>query len=165
LRVEWAPGLRVAHGRLRTGDERGTEVHAASFLRERRIVLDEALRRDPAEMGRILIHELFHFAWIRLSNATRASWRELLARELTRHARGELGWSAESRKGAVQAAWPRPAVRAWRDYSCESFCDTAAWIHASAGEHDEYTLARRCREIRRAWFQTMESHRAGALRI
>jgi hypothetical protein len=45
------------------------------------------------------------------------------------------------------------------------FCDTSAWIYTAGGEHEEFTLARRFREIRRAWFRSMESHRAGGIRI
>jgi hypothetical protein len=157
--------LRAVRGRLRTGGGGGNEVHAASFVRERRIVLDEALRLDPSEMSRILVHEIFHFAWVRLSNGTRQSWRQLLTYELARGARGELGWSAESRKSAIRSSFTITSDRAWSEYSCESFCDTAAWLYAAAREHEEFTLARRFREIRRAWFCSMESHRAGGIRI
>jgi len=163
--VEWALGLRAARGRLQVGGQRGREVHAASFIRERRMVFDEALRHDASELSRILVHELFHFAWVRLSNPARESWRELLVRESARHARGELGWSAERLKCAFQSSGAAISGRAWREYSCESFCDTAAWIYASTGEHEEFTLAPRFREIRRAWFRAMESHRAGGFRI
>jgi hypothetical protein len=163
--VEWAPGLRAVRGRLHVGGERGKEVHAASFIRERRIVFDETLRLEPGELSRILVHELFHFAWVRLSNGARQSWRQLLLHEFAGRARGELGWSAESRKCAAQSSVAGLSGSAWSDYSCESFCDTAAWVYASAGEHDEFTLARRFREIRRGWFRAMESHRAGTIRI
>lgn len=165
IHLGWAPALRAVRGRLRTGGGRGKEVHAASFIRERRIVFDEALRNDPDEMSRILIHEIFHFAWVRFSNGTRESWRHLLAREFAQGARGELGWSAESRKSAIRSSATVTAERAWSEYSCESFCDTAAWTYSVAGAHEEATLARRFREIRRAWFHSMESHRAGGIRI
>jgi hypothetical protein len=163
--VEWAPGLRAARGRLRVGGERGQEVHAASFIRERRIVFDAGLRHDAREMSRILVHELFHFAWVRLSNEFRQSWGQLLARESAWRARGELGWSAESRKCASRSPGAVTSGRAWNEYACESFCDTAAWLFAPASEHEEFTLAPRFREIRRAWFRTMESHRADGIRI
>jgi hypothetical protein len=163
--VEWAPGLRAARGRLQLGGERGQEVHAASFIRERRIVFDAGLRHDAREMSRILVHELFHFAWVRLSNESRQSWLQLLAGESARRARGELGWSAESRKCAFQSSGAVTSVRAWNEYACESFCDTAAWLYAPASEHEEFTLAPRFREIRRAWFRTMESRRADGIRI
>ena len=165
IRFEWAPALRTVGGSLRSGGPHGKEVHAASFLRERRIVLDESLREDPAELSRILVHELFHFAWVRLSNDTRESWRQLLAHEFDRGARGELGWSAECRKLALRSSSTVTSGRAWSEYSCESFCDTGAWIHLGGREHAECTLAPRFREIRRGWLQSMESHRGGRIRI
>ncbi len=163
--MEWATGLRNVRGRLHVGGERGQEVHAASFVRERRMVFDSALRRDPAEMSRILVHELFHFAWIRLSNDARQTWKQILSREVARRSRGELGWSAESRKWAIRSAATVTSGRAWSEYACESFCDTAAWVYTTAGEHEEFTLARRYREIRLEWFRTIESHHGGAIRI
>jgi hypothetical protein len=165
IRVEWAPAPRALRGRLLTGGGHGTEVHASSFIRERRIVFDEALRHDAGELSRILVHEIFHFAWVRLSNGARQSWRQILCYEFARGARGELGWSSESRKAAIRSNACLTPERVWNEYSCESFCDTAAWIYAGAGEHEEFTLARRFREIRRAWFRSMESHRAGGIRI
>lgn len=165
IRVEWAPELRRVGGHLRSGGGRGTEVHAASFIRERRIVFDQALRLDPGEMSRILVHEIFHFAWVHLSNDARGSWRQLLAREFARGARGELGWSAETRKSAIRARVTVTGGGAWSEYSCESFCDTAAWLYAAAGEHEEFTLAPRFRKIRRAWFLALESHHSGGIRI
>lgn len=165
LRVEWANALHNVRGRLHVGGERGLEVHAASFVRERRMVFDRVLRRDPAEMSRIVIHELFHFAWIRLSNEARQGWKQLLLHEIARRARGELGWSAESRKCAIRSAATVTSNRTWNEYACESFCDTAAWIYSTAQEHREFTLARRYREIRLAWFRIIESHRGGAVRI
>ncbi len=140
------------------------EIHAASFVRERRMVLDESLCRNPSELNRILVHELFHFAWVRLSNGARQAWNQLLLREFARRARGELGWSAESRKCVIRSATVTSG-RAWSEYACESFCDTAAWIYTSAGEHGEFTLAPRYRETRLAWFRAMESHHGGAIRI
>src|SRR5690606_17220632 len=100
----------------------------------------------------IVIHELFHFAWLRLGNARRASWEALVAREMERRARGELGWSAESRKNRITARDRGNQSRLWREYLCESFCDTAAWMFAAEVRHDEYTLAGRHRAARRAWF-------------
>lgn len=125
----------------------GTPVHAASFLRQRRIVLDTALKGP--ELTRILLHELFHFAWIRLSNATRASYATLIELELSRHARGELGWSAEWRK---QSLHTNPGARFFREYLCESFCDTAAWRYGGTPRHDEATLAALWHRRRVRWF-------------
>jgi hypothetical protein len=165
VRVEWAPGLRAVRGRLRTGGGLGREVHAASFVRERRIVFDEALRHEPGELSRILIHEIFHFAWVRLPNRARQSWRQLLSREFAQNARGELGWSAEYGKNAIRASGAVTPDRVWSEYSCESFCDTAAWLYADAREHEEFTLARRFCEARRAWFRSLERHDDGGIRI
>ena len=61
-----------------------TSVHAATFIRQRRIVLDAELLRSDAELRRILIHELFHFVWARLANAVRRSFEELLAQTAPR---------------------------------------------------------------------------------
>lgn len=138
--VERAPGLR---------DRRGA-VHAGAFLRERRIALD----CSPAEFPRIFVHELFHFVWLRAGNGPRHSFERLLAKERRKGARGELGWSAEWRKLALSAADVQNRTRPWREYCCESFCDTAAWLYAGLPRHPEFTLAARFRTGRRAWFAT-----------
>jgi hypothetical protein len=165
LRVEWAAELRSWRGQLLHGGARGAMVHAASFPRSRRIVLDTALRADAAELRRITVHELFHFAWVRLSNAQRAAWRDVLEREARQHARGELGWSAEQYKLRWAERGARGGARAWREYSCESFCDTAAWLYAVAGGHSEFTLAARFRAPRRQWFEQLLAARGGVIRI
>jgi hypothetical protein len=131
---------------------RGGAVHAGALLRERRIVFDAELPADPREFARIFVHELFHFAWLRLGNACRRSYEDLLRSELASHARGELGWSAEWRKCALHSGDADTRDRRWREYVCESFCDTAAWLYSGAGPHAEHTLARRFRERRRQWF-------------
>jgi hypothetical protein len=128
-----------------------TSFHAASFLRRREIVLDTALLRSPREFARILTHEVFHFVWLRLGSGVRTSYERLLTGELTRRARGELGWSAEWRKAALSQNDVEQRTRRWREYVCESFCDTAAWIYTQ-GRHSELTLADSHRERRRAWF-------------
>jgi hypothetical protein len=97
-------------------DERGA-VHAGSFLRQRRIAFD----CSPNEFGRVLVHELFHFVWLRLGNPRRRSFENLLRRELAEGARGELGWSADCRKQELRAADIRSRTRYWREYCCESF--------------------------------------------
>ena len=75
---------------------------AATHIPRRRILLDAGLlRADPGEFERILVHEIFHFAWVRLSNQTRRSWEGVLAAELAARARGELGWSSEWRKNKL----------------------------------------------------------------
>lgn len=126
-------------------------VHAGSFLPQRRILLESCLRRQPRELARIFVHELFHFAWVRLGNPLRRSWEELLHRELRLRAAGELGWSAEWRKRALTLRDRAVRSRRWRDYACESFCDTAAWRFSGVRHHPEYTLAAAFRERRADW--------------
>jgi len=128
-------------------------VHAGSLLRERRILLETTLARDPVDFARIFVHELFHFAWLRLGNPRRRSYERLLAREIAAGAKGELGWSAEWRKDALAASDRRQRTRRWREYACESFCDSAAWLYAGTGRHSEFTLPARFRVTRRKWFE------------
>jgi len=167
--VEWRSGLRAWRGRLLTGAagarEPGEAVHAASSIRRRQMIFDQELRRSSAELSRILVHEVFHFAWVRLSNETRRSWGALLEAEMARRARGELGWSAEWRKRRLVARGGPVPGRRWSEYACESFCDTAAWAYAGAGEHAEFTLAARWGEARRAWFAALEVRHPEGLRI
>jgi hypothetical protein len=129
-------------------DRRGP-VHATSFLRERRIAFD----CTAAEFPRIFVHELFHFVWARAGNPLRWSYEKALAGEFRDRIRGELGWSAEWRKGALTARDLRRRTRRWREYCSESFCDTAAWLYSGVDGHDEFTLASRSRPVRRRWFQ------------
>ena len=134
-------------------DHAGGPAHAATFLRKRRMVIEEALIADPDEFARIFVHELFHFVWLRLGNAKRAAYERLLAREMRRGMRGELGWSAEWRKQALTPRDRRERTRRWREYCCESFCDTAAWRYAGVRRHAEFTLAGAARTGRREWFK------------
>jgi len=120
------------------------------------MVLDSALLSKRAELRRIVIHELFHFAWVRMNNRQRRAWGTAIRRELSAHARGELGWSSEMRKQALRAR----SGRCWREYLCESFCDTAAWLYAGVKRHDEFTLTQRFRRLRAAWFETAFAGRA-----
>ena len=69
-------------------------------------------------------------------------------------AKGELGWSAEWRKAKLTAADGERRSRRWREYCCESFCDTAAWLYSVTSSHAEYTLAGRFRIARRRWFES-----------
>jgi hypothetical protein len=152
LHVRFLPRLTAWRGRLMQSDERGQPVHAASFLRRRLIILDVELRKHPRELERILTHELLHFAWMRLGNALRRSWEDVLAGELRHRARGELGWSSEWRKSKLSAGDWRNRTRRWREYACESFADTAAWLRAERRAHEEFTLAARYRAARKQWF-------------
>jgi len=129
---------------------------AATHIPRRVILLDAGLLDQPGEFERILVHEIFHFAWVRLSNRTRRSWEGVLAAELAGRAPGEIcgeiGWSSEWRKAKLRRADVRGRKPAWRRYVCESFCDTAAWLCAGLRRHDEYTLAAGPRRVRRRWF-------------
>ncbi len=136
-------------GRLFAGGGRGVAVHAGSHIRTRKMAFDRALLDHPRELARIFIHELFHFAWIHLSNEERRAWEALLSSE---RGRGELGWSAELRKTDLSPSDGPNRSRRWREYACESFCDTAAWLFAGAARHEEFTLAARWRERRKRWF-------------
>ena len=138
IRIERASGLRDRHG----------AVHAGAFLRQRRIAFD----CTRSEFPRIFVHELFHFVWLRAGNPRRRSWERLLEGEQRAGAAGELGWSAEWRKNALARPDAVTRTRRWREYCCESFCDTAGWMFSGAGRHGEFTLAARFRRRRRAWF-------------
>ena len=128
---------------------------AATSIPRRLILLDAQVLRTRGEFERILIHELFHFAWVLLSNADRRSWEQVLSVEFGRRARGELGWSAEWRKLRLTSDDRRRRSLKWRRYTCESFCDSAAWMFADLRNHDEFTLGVRDRGRRRAWFVQM----------
>jgi hypothetical protein len=143
IRVETARGLR---------DRRGP-VHAGSFLRERRI----AFSCTRVECPRIFVHEIFHFVWLRAGNPLRRSYEVLLTAETG--ARGELGWSAEWRKQGLKNDDIRLRSRRWREYCCESFCDTAAWLYSGVTRHPEFTLAGRFCARRRAWFRNNVGNR------
>ena len=78
--------------------------------------------------------------------------RSWCARKSRRGRRGELGWSAEWRKDALGADDVAGRTRRWREYCCESFCDTAAWLYSGVERHEEFTLGERWRRGRRAWF-------------
>jgi len=160
--IDFRPRLRAYRGDLFCGGARGSEVHAASFLRERRIVLDSVLLRNRAEHDRILSHEIFHFAWYRAPRL-RASYEGLVAGELERAVCGEAGWSAEWRKGTLCPQDRAARSRRWKDYVCESFCDTGALFVCGLPSHEELTLPRRALARRRKWFE--EHVEGGRLRI
>jgi hypothetical protein len=138
IRLSRAEGLR----------DGARAVHAGSFLRERSIAFNCRAREFP----RIFVHELFHFVWLRLGNHQRHSYEDVLCEERDRAARGELGWSAEWRKQKLTRQDVLTRSRSWREYCCESFCDTAAWIYSGVRNHPEFTLAGRHRHRRRVWF-------------
>ena len=131
-------------------DTAGNPAHAATFIRQRLIVLDRELRRDPSEHARILAHELFHFVWVRLGNHKRRAWEDLLRSEWNARIRGEAGWSAEWRKSELGKGDVRRRTRKWREYCCESFCDTGASLES--GARAEVTLTPKRLDRRRSWF-------------
>lgn len=137
IRIVWTSALR----------DGSRDAVAGSDIRGRVIHLHPRLRRDSKERDRILVHEIFHFVWVRLGNPKRAAWKSVIAAELRRGARGELGWSSEWRKGE------RP-VRT-NSYACEAFCDTAAWLYAGIESHEEFTLPKRWCDGRRAFFAAL----------
>ena len=139
IRLGCARGLR---------DRRGP-VHGGSFLRERRILFD----CTRAEFPRIFVHEVFHFVWLRLGNPARLSFESVIALEIENGARGELGWPAESRKIKLTRVDLRDRTRRWREYCCEAFCDTAAWLYSGIAKHPEFTLGTSWRRMRREWFE------------
>jgi hypothetical protein len=136
---------------------------AATSIPRRLILIDSQTLCVPGDFERILVHEIFHFAWLRLSNQTRWSWEDLLRSELRARAAGELGWSAEWRKEKLRIKSTRtdreretaapPPTPAWRRYACESFCDSAAWLFAGLRDHAEFTLPPRFRRLRARWFR------------
>ncbi|HTS27619.1 MAG TPA: hypothetical protein VMH81_17215 [Bryobacteraceae bacterium] len=139
--IDAEPGLRDRHG----------AVHAGSFLRERRIAFNCTHREFP----RVFVHELFHFVWLRAGNPARRSFERVLAEEWRRRARGELGWSAERRKRELTSNDVGRRSRRWREYCCESFCDTAAWLYCGVPDHEEFTLRPAFQRRRREWFRRM----------
>jgi hypothetical protein len=136
IRLQSSSGLLDSHG----------PVHGGSFLRERRIALD----CSRAEFPRILVHELFHFVWLRLGNGRRREYEEILRAD---RCTGELGWSAQWRKKELTKEDARNRTRRWREYCCESFCDTAAWLYSGIDCHPEFSLCRKSRDGRRDWFR------------
>ena len=131
-------------------DMAGHPAHAATWIRQRVIVLDKTLKAAGPDKARVMVHELFHFVWVRLGNPRRKTWESVLRTEWILRARGDTGWSAEWRKRELEQEDLDKRSPRWREYCCESFCDTAALIFAGAG--DENSLARKWELGRRRWF-------------
>jgi hypothetical protein len=151
IKVCFKPALTAHAGKLLSGSEKGTAVHAASFLRTREIVLEDRLLKTPKRLCRIFAHEVFHFVWLRIGNQKRRSYELLLQAEVRRGARGELGWSAESLKQDLTPYDCVARTSKWRQYACESFCDTAGWAFGSNRKYAEMTLAKSFRNLRLRW--------------
>jgi hypothetical protein len=142
----------------------GKPVWAGSFIRRRRMVLDHELLTNEAALRGILIHELFHFVWVRAGNPARRSFALLLEAEAVAHARGELGESAEAQKDSWSAGSRQNHSRAWSEYVCESFCDTAAWVLCSRTPWP-VSLGESWRAKRRRWFRDWIGGQANGVRI
>jgi hypothetical protein len=126
---------------------------AATSIPRRIVLLDSDVLRKRGDFERILVHEIAHFVWVRLSNDRRRAWEQVLAEEFSHHAQGELGWSAEWRKLKLTDRDLSDRSPAWKRYARESFCDTAAWRFSGLKSHGEFTLAARFRRRRCAWFE------------
>lgn len=155
IHLSYLAAPRAVRGRLTSGGVYGSALDGCSFIRERRVVLAEELRDDPLSHQRVLLHELFHFAWVRLGNPARRSFENLLAAEWRLGTPGEVGWPAAEAKGLVQHRDADQRRPRWRRYVCESFCDTAAWHGLGREDVPDVTLPVRARGRRRAW---MEGH-------
>ncbi len=131
---------------------------AATSIPRRVIYLDREVLVQRGDFERILVHELFHFVWVRLSNQARREWEGLLSAELRGHVKGELGWSAEWRKEKLGARDAIARTPAWRRYACESFCDSAARLYSGLSRHDEFTLAAPWVRRRAAWMSNLATN-------
>jgi hypothetical protein len=149
IRVRFRPALSAWQGKLLSGRDKGHEIHAGSHMRRRWMVLDTALALEPTELERIFVHEVYHFAWVRAGNPLRWSYEDMAAAQL--RAPGELGWSAEGTKALLSQRDSEARNRRWREYVCESFCDTAAWFYSTRRSHPEWTLPPRLLKARERW--------------
>jgi hypothetical protein len=161
VHLQFLPQLTAHRGKLLTSEpERGKAVHAASFLRERCIVLEDALIRRPSLLRLMLTHEIFHFVWIHLSNESRHGFERVLVREHTARVAGELGESADVAKESLQPDDMAQRSLRWRNYVCESFCDTAAWMYGGVKRHRYFRLAEERRAPRAAALASIRTFRA-----
>ena len=152
VQVAFLPDLTAHRGKLLSRADRGTPVYAASFIRQRRIVIEQDLLSSPAVLRFIFVHELFHFVWVRLGNTRRGEYSRLLMAELAGKARGELGESSAVKKAELQLDHElSPGSKLWRDYACESFCDSAASIFTEGPVHEGARLGKAWSKLRRQW--------------
>jgi hypothetical protein len=153
VQVAFLPELTAHRGKLLSGEDRGIPVYAASFIRQRRIVLEATLLASPASLRFIFVHEVFHFVWVRLGNKKRAEYSRLVAYEMDHKARGELGESSAVKKAELRVERQISLEsQVWRDYACESFCDSAGCIFTGRSVHDGARLGKAWTAIRREWF-------------
>ena len=169
LKLAAAEQLRLARARVvineipqQLAGRPEDHLHAASYIPQRYVVLNRRLFRRRVELGRILYHELCHFLWPRLGNPLRKSYEAMMRAEFAKGVRGEMGYSSEWRKEQLRGEGGRISrqTQLWREYVCESFCDTASYVllgsERRAG-HSEYTLSRTARERRERWMQEQVS--------
>lgn len=162
LRVDVRPCLTACSGELLWNQpQRGHSVFAASFIRKREIIVEEELLNVSLLLRGILLHEIFHFAWVRAGNEVRRNYAALLNEEVSRGARSELGESSEVSKRRLAGT---DESDRWKHYVCESFCDTAAW-YFSSNLIEPVGLARRWRSRRVDWFREWTSRLDGGLRL
>jgi hypothetical protein len=155
ISICFKPDLTVSRGKLLSGRvSAGRAVHAASYIRDRRIVLETQLLERSDALRLILVHELCHYVWPKLGNALRAEFESLLLIERQARARGEAGESAQVAKSHLQDLDSQQRSPAWREYACESFCDTAALLYSGVSVWEFCTLASRWRKRREQWFDT-----------
>ena len=153
IHVSFRPHLTAWRGKLLSKSPKGDAVYAGSFLRKRKIVLDDQMLRTPRVLERIFVHEVFHFVWSKLGSTLRRSYEQVVLEEIDSGVLGELGWSAESMKLELSAWAVENRTRRWKDYLFESLCDTAGWLFGSARQYSEMTLGRAERDARRRWFR------------
>lgn len=160
--LEFLPDLRAYRGELLSCDAttRGNAVHAASFLRERRIVVEDALLKNATNLRCILVHELFHFVWWRLGNPARREFDALIRNEVRVRIKGELGESSGVAKSKLHAGDCEGSTPRWKNYVCESFCDTAAWLYGDRTITELVTLPRRRISNRESWLRAQAGWRA-----
>ena len=158
IHVSTGRSLMAHRGHLVRDSSRGSAVYAAAFLRDRKIILEAGLLSNSQTFRLILVHELFHFVWLRLGNRARGEFDRVLRREWKSGARGELGESAGVQKAKLRQTSAGVSSRHWRDYVCESFCDTAAWLYAEVEDGSSFTLAKGWRERRNSWFQSVANN-------
>jgi hypothetical protein len=149
---ELRPDLTAYRGNLLSGAELGTPVHAAAFIRKRIVVLETSLFSKSDRLRLILVHEGFHFVWVRLNNGQRRAFADLLADEMRGRARGEVGESSDIKKRLLREGGSfDDSSRLWRDYVCESFCDSAAAFLSGTAANEHFTLAGHWANRRCAW--------------
>jgi hypothetical protein len=153
IHVTFRPMLTAYRGKLLSKSHKGDAVYAGSFLRKRRIVLEEQMLKTPRVLERIFVHEVFHFVWSKASKSLRESYEDLIAREVAKGRPGELGWSAECLKIKLTPGDRAERSRRWKDYLCESFCDSAGWYFGTARRYSEMTLDRESRRTRINWLR------------